>query len=89
MFGWLVACAISAPIDPNWKWAMLCPSTGEATYCDTVKLMTDPAYIEENFDSLKSQYQYVRYNEIVESRMGSLSVTESAYIKSLSYGEIE
>lgn len=54
-----------------------------------VRLEKDPAYIEENFDSLKSQYQYVRYNEIVEARMGSLSVIESAYVKSLSYGEIE
>lgn len=49
----------------------------------------DAGYIEDNFDTLKSQYQYVRYNEKIEARMNSLAVSESAYVKSLSYEEIE
>ena len=54
-----------------------------------VRVEKDQKYIEENFETLKSQYQFVRYNERVEARMNSLVAVESDYLKSLSYEEIE
>ncbi len=54
-----------------------------------VRVEKDQKYIEENFETLKSQYQYVRYNEKIEARMNSLVAVESDYLKSLSYEEIE
>lgn len=54
-----------------------------------LRVEKDAQYIEDNFETLKSQYQYVQYNEKIESRMNSLGVSETELVRSLSYGEIE
>lgn len=54
-----------------------------------LRVKKDAAYIDENYESLKSQYQYVRYNEKLESRMNMLSVSETELVRGLSYEEIE
>ncbi|MBQ8836241.1 MAG: peptidylprolyl isomerase [Clostridia bacterium] len=49
----------------------------------------DEEYIENNFETLKSQYQAVRLKEKIEARMNSFSVVETEFLRGLSYGEIE
>ncbi len=63
-------------------------ASGDGYYV-ILRAKKDEAYIKDNFETLKSQYQFVRFNEKIEARRNSLSVSESAYIKSLSYEEIE
>ena len=61
----------------------------EDGYYVILRTKKDEEYIKDNFETLKSQYQFVRFNEKIEARRNSLSVSESAYVKSLSYEEIE
>lgn len=54
-----------------------------------LRVEKDDEYIENNFETLKSQYQYVQFNQKIESRMNSLGVSETELVRSLSYEEIE
>ncbi len=53
-----------------------------------LRLPKDAAYITENFEDLKSQYQSAVFYGMIDTRSALLHAEESAYVRSLSYEEI-
>lgn len=53
-----------------------------------LRLPKDAAYLQENFEDLKSQYQTSAFYRMIDARSASLRATETAYVRGLSYEEI-
>lgn len=54
-----------------------------------LRLPKDDEYLNNNFNDLKSQYQTITFNELLEERASRLKAVESEFILSLSYEEIK
>lgn len=53
-----------------------------------LRLPKDEAYLQENFEDLKAQYQTSAFYRMIDARGASLRATETAYVRGLSYEEI-
>ena len=53
-----------------------------------LRLPKDAAYLQENFDDLKAQYQSSAFYRMIDMRSAALRATETAYVRGLSYEEI-
>lgn len=53
-----------------------------------LRLPKDEAYLQENFEDLKAQYQTSAFYRMIDARSASLRATETAYVRGLAFEEI-